>query len=69
MISYLLLILLIVLFGWVGAVISPLFFGLFRQQLHRCPKCLNAIKEKSIFNSLEDNVCLAIEFNDIDSFN
>ena len=56
MISYLVLIVLFLLIGWLSIFITPLAFGLLRQHIHRCPKCLNAIKEKSIFSSLEDNV-------------
>ena len=30
--------------------------GLLRKQLHRCPRCLNEIREESIFEALEENL-------------
>lgn len=56
LVSYLVVIILIMCLGWYGLLLAPFCFGVLRQHIHRCPKCLNAIKEKSIFSSLEDNV-------------
>jgi hypothetical protein len=30
--------------------------GILRKQLHRCPRCLNEIREESIFEALEENL-------------
>ena len=55
-ISYLVVALIVMIFGWYGLLLTPFALGTLRQHIHRCPKCLNAIKENSIFSSLEDNV-------------
>jgi len=59
-ISYLVVLIFLVLLGWYGILLAPFLMGILRQHIHRCPKCLNAIKEKSIFSSLEDNVRVAL---------
>jgi uncharacterized protein YqgC (DUF456 family) len=55
-VSYLVVIISIFVMGWYGLILMPFVLGLLRQHIHRCPKCLNAIKENSLFSSLEDNV-------------
>eukprot|EP00347_Sterkiella_histriomuscorum_P023465 403334541 len=54
--AFLLAIIIIILMGWFGVLLTPFCFGIMRQQIHRCSKCLNAVKEKSLFSSLEDNI-------------
>ncbi|CDW76028.1 UNKNOWN [Stylonychia lemnae] len=54
--AYLLSIIVLILLGWFGILFVPFCLGLLRQQIHRCAKCLNAVKEKSLFSSLEDNI-------------
>jgi len=54
--AYLVVTIFIFLIGWFGLFLSPMFMGILRQHIHRCPECLNAIKENSIFSALEDNV-------------
>jgi hypothetical protein len=56
MISYFVVLLLMLTLGWFGVLLTPFTLGILRQHIHRCSKCLNAVKEKSIFSSLEDNV-------------
>jgi len=46
--------------GLYSFVLMPCIIGLLRDQIHRCPKCHNEIKEDSIFSSLDDNL---VSFN------
>jgi|LauGreDrversion4_2_1035121.scaffolds.fasta_scaffold461624_1 hypothetical protein len=59
-ISYLVIAIVLLLIGWYGLMLGPFIFGTLRQHIHRCPKCLNATKENSLFSSLEDNVSLKL---------
>jgi hypothetical protein len=47
------------LWMFIGAftvLLFPCVCGIFRLQMHRCPRCLNEYKEDSIFSSLDDTV-------------
>ena len=55
-IAYVLCVVLLLLFGYLGVVLVPCLLGVFRSQTHRCPKCLNEIKEDSIWAQLDDNI-------------
>jgi transposase len=54
--TYVIAISLYMLVGVWSILVFPFIVGLLRQQKHRCQKCLNYIKEVSIFESLEDNI-------------
>ena len=42
--------------GFLTIALVPCVCGIFRLQMHRCPRCLNEYKEESIFSSLDDNI-------------
>lgn len=58
LLGYLLAILGIMIFGVMSFVMMPFLVGLTKQAVHKCAKCLNDVKESSLFglNSLEDKV-------------
>lgn len=42
--------------GFVSLILIPCIVPLFLQITHRCPRCLNEIKEDSLFAQLNDNI-------------
>ena len=54
--SYLISAVLIYLISYGSLLLIPFVFGILIRQIHRCPKCLNQIREESIFESLEDTI-------------
>ena len=44
------------LIGFFFLIFVPFVVGLLRKQMHRCPKCMNEIREESVFESLNDNI-------------
>ena len=55
-ITYVVLLLLCLLVGWLSCCLFPFVLGILRRQIHRCPRCLNPIREESIFECLDDNI-------------
>ena len=58
LLGYLLAILGILVFGVLSLLLMPFLVGLTKQAVHKCAKCLNDVKQSSLFglNSLEDKV-------------
>ena len=58
LLGYLLAILGILVFGIMSMIMMPFLVGLTKQAVHKCAKCLNDVKQSSLFglNSLEDKV-------------
>ena len=56
LIVYVLCFVLVLCFGLLAVIIFPCLLGVFRLQTHRCPKCMNEIKEDSIWAQLDDNI-------------
>ena len=58
LLGYLLAVLGILVFGIMSLMLMPFLVGLTRQAVHKCAKCLNDVKQSSLFglNSLEDKV-------------
>jgi len=54
--TYIIVVSLFFLLGIFSFLLTPMIFGILRQQIHRCPKCLNEIKEDSIFTTLDDDI-------------
>lgn len=56
--GYLLALILLLGLGWLSFCILPLVLSLTKSAIHRCPKCLNVVKNNSFlgFNSMEDKV-------------
>ena len=44
------------LLGYLGFLLFPCLAGVFRRLTHRCPKCLNEIREDFLFSSLDDEI-------------
>ena len=44
------------LIGFFTIILMPCVCGIFRSQIHRCPRCLNEHKEESVYSTLDDNV-------------
>jgi hypothetical protein len=47
---------LFIFLGLYSLALAPFILGIFVQQKHRCPKCLNYIREDSVLNMLDDNI-------------
>lgn len=60
--GYLLALILLLGLGWLSFCVLPMVLSLTKSAVHRCPKCLNVVKNNSFlgFNSMEDKV---ISFN------
>lgn len=60
--GYVLALILLLGLGWLSFCVLPLVLSLTKSAVHRCPKCLNVVKNNSFlgFNSMEDKV---ISFN------
>ena len=58
LLGYLLAVFAIMFFGLMSLLIMPFLVGLTKQAVHKCGKCLNDVKQSSLFglNSLEDKV-------------
>jgi len=58
LLGYLLAIFGILVFGVLSLLLMPFLVGLTKQAVHKCAKCLNDVKQSSLFglNSLEDKV-------------
>lgn len=40
--------------GIMACVLVPCILGVLRRQIHCCPRCLNQIREESVFECLDD---------------
>lgn len=58
LLGYLLAVMGILFFGALSMMLIPFLVGLTKQGVHKCAKCLNDVKQSSMFglNSLEDEV-------------
>ena len=58
LLGYLLAVFFIMVFGVLSLLMMPFLVGLTKQAVHKCAKCLNDVKQSSLFglNSLEDKV-------------
>lgn len=58
LLGYLLAVFFIMVFGVLSLMMMPFLVGLTKQAVHKCAKCLNDVKQSSLFglNSLEDKV-------------
>ena len=58
LLGYLIAVFAILIFGIMSMLIMPFLVGLTKQAQHKCGKCLNDVKQASLFglNSLEDKV-------------
>ena len=58
LLGYVLAFVAILIFGILSVFIMPFLVGLTKQAVHKCAKCLNDVKQSSMFglNSLEDKV-------------
>lgn len=58
LLGYLIAVFAILVFGSLSLLMMPFLVGLTKQAVHKCAKCLNDVKQSSMFglNSLEDKV-------------
>lgn len=55
--TYVVILALYVLLGLLSLIVIPFVVGIFRQQTHRCQKCLNHFKTNdSLFESMNDTI-------------